>query len=180
MARAGPGPFVRPLLGIERAALRGWLGRHRLTHRTDPSNRSLGPDRNRVRHRIVPALAASINPRAARLIVQAVERFREDAEWLDRVAEALLERIGERAQDGTFWLDAPALAAEAPVLARRVAHLALRRAGVDPRRVGARHVLGLFCLACARRPAELHLPGRKVAFRRGDRIGIGASGTERR
>lgn len=179
MAPAGPGPFVRPLLEIERAELRVWLRRHRLAFREDPSNRSLRHDRNRVRRLVVPALAEAINPRAARRIVQAAERFREDAAWLDAAAERLFDGMSRRGADGTVWLDARALASEAPVLARRIAHIALRRAGVDPRRVGTRHVEGVHRMACRRPPAELHLPGRKVAIRRGDRIGIGSSGTVR-
>ena len=48
---------MRPLLGIERAELRGWLRRRRLRFREDPTNASLAFDRNRVRRLVVPVLA---------------------------------------------------------------------------------------------------------------------------
>ncbi len=173
MARSGPGPFVRPLLAIERAELRAWLARRRIAYREDPSNRSLRFDRNRVRRLVVPVLAEAINPRSARLIVQAAERFREDALHLDAAAERRLAEIARPERDGGVSLDAVALAAESPVLARRIARIALQHAGVDPRRVGARHVQGLLRLALAHGPAEVHLPGRRIAVRRANRIGIG-------
>jgi len=177
MARAGPGPFVRPLLGLERAEIRAWLRRHRIACREDPSNRNLRFDRNRVRRLVVPVLVDAINPRAARLLVQAAERFREDAAYLDAAAEQRLDAIATLGHDGWLSFDAAALAVDGAVLGRRIAHLALRRAGVDPRRIGARHVEGLLRLAHTIRPAELHLPGRRIAVRRGGRIGIGPSGT---
>ena len=176
MAPTGPGPFVRPLLALERAEIRAWLRRQRIVHREDPSNRSLRFDRNRVRRLVVPVLVDAINPRAARLLVQAAERFREDAAHLDAAAERRLGEIVTVGHDGWLSLDPVALASESEVLARRIAHLALRHAGVDPRRVGARHVEGLRRLALATRPAELHLPGRRIAVRRGDRIRIGPPG----
>jgi len=172
MTPTGPGPFVRPLLGLERADVRDWLRRHRIAHREDPSNRSLRFDRNRVRRLVLPVLREAINPRAARLLVQAAERFREDAAYLDAVAERLADEIVTVGADGGISVDPAVLASEVEVLARRVAHLALRRAGVDPRRVAARHVEGLRRLASFRRSAEVHLPGRLVARRRGDRIRI--------
>ncbi len=172
MTRAGPGPFVRPLLGLERAEVRGWLRRRRIAHREDPSNRSLRFDRNRIRRLVIPVLQEAINPRAARLIVQAAERFREDAAHLDIVAAARLDEIVTLEADGGISFDSAALAGEVDVLARRIAHLALRRAGVDARRVLARHVEALRGLAASRRPAEVHLPGLLVARRRGDRIRI--------
>jgi tRNA(Ile)-lysidine synthase len=176
MTRSGPGPFVRPLLGIERAELRAWLSRRRIAYREDPSNASLRFDRNRVRRLVVPVLAATINPRSARLIVQAAERFREDAVHLDVAAERRLDEIARSESGEALSLDARALAGESPVVARRIALLALARAGVDPRRVSSRHVEGLLRLALAARPGELHLPGRRVAARRGHRIVIAMAG----
>jgi tRNA(Ile)-lysidine synthase len=175
MARSGPGPFVRPLLAIERAELRAWLSRRRIAYREDPSNTSLRFDRNRVRRLVVPVLSAAINPRSARLIVQAAERFREDAVHLDAAAERRLDEIARPEGEG-LSLDARALASESPVLARRIALSALVRAGVDPRRVSSRHVEGLLRLGLTAHARELHLPGRRVAARRGDRIVIAMAG----
>jgi tRNA(Ile)-lysidine synthase len=159
MAAHGPGPFVRPLLAIERAALRGWLSRRELAWRDDPTNEDLRFDRNRVRRRVLPLLNDALNPRAARHLVQAAQRFREDAEHLDSAARTILESVAARDGEGRLQLDAGRLGELAPVLAQRVARLALIDAGADARRVGSRHVAALLDLARGGNRRRADLPG---------------------
>jgi tRNA(Ile)-lysidine synthase len=165
MAPAGPGPFVRPLLALERAPLRAWLERRSIPYRDDPSNSNLRFDRNRVRRLILPLLAESLNPAAGRHLVQAANRFREDAVYLDRLAGELLDRVSSPRREGGHWLDIRELAREAPALANRAARLVLERAGVDPRRIAARHVAALIGLAGGD-GTHLDLPGGVTARRR--------------
>lgn len=159
MLAAGPGPFLRPLLAIERAELRAWLRSHRVRWREDPSNRSLAHDRNRVRRLVLPLLAKQLNPRAARHLVDAAARVREDAAYLDALAAGILEGAS-RTADGALVLDAAVLSGERPVAAR-VARLALQTAGADPRRISARHVEALLALA-ASSGGSLDLPSLKA------------------
>lgn len=175
MAPRGPGPFVRPLLRIERADLRAWLERRGLAFRDDPSNRDLRFDRNRVRRLVVPVLAAALNPRAARHLVAAAERLREDAECLDGMAEREFVRLSRRSRSGTLMLDARGLARLHPSVARRVARLALADSGSDLRRIAARHVDALVGLTGAG-GRELHLPNGVRALRRGREIRLFRAG----
>jgi tRNA(Ile)-lysidine synthase len=170
MAESGPGPFVRPLLGLERADLRDYLDRHGLAHRDDPSNRDLRFDRNRVRRLVVPVFASALNPRAARHVVRAARRIREDAEYLDALADSKLRDCTRRSARGRLVIDAAPLASLTPVLGRRVARLALLEAGADPRRVGSRHVEALLDLAHGGRGRAADLPGGLTALRRGPRL----------
>jgi tRNA(Ile)-lysidine synthase len=158
MAPAGPGPFVRPLLGIERADLRAWLRRRRLRFREDPSNASLAFDRNRVRHLVVPALAKAMNPRAARHLVEAAGRLREDAALLDALARDRFEAIVTRRAEALAVQAAPLAALPHP-LAARVARITLEAAGCDPRRISSRHVEALLALATAAPRSTCDLPG---------------------
>jgi tRNA(Ile)-lysidine synthetase-like protein len=166
MAPAGPGPFVKPLLGIERAALRTWLRKRRLTFRDDPSNASLAFDRNRVRRLVIPTLAKALNPAGARHLVEAAARLREDAAYLDALARVRFEAIASRRAD-VLAVQAPALAALPHVLAARVALIALVAAGCDPRRISSRHVEAVVALASADPGSSLDLPQRIGARRRG-------------
>lgn len=52
----GKGRLVRPLLGIDRAALEHWLEDRQVPWLTDPSNAELNADRNFLRHEILPRL----------------------------------------------------------------------------------------------------------------------------
>jgi len=173
MAEAGPGPFVRPLLSIERDPLRRWLESAGESFREDPSNRDLRFDRNRVRRVVLPALVDSLNPRTARNLVRAARRFREDAVYLDALAEARLEAIARDETNGAVALDALALAEEAPPVANRVAALALRRAGADARRITSRHVEALVDLAHGGSGREAHLVSGLTARRARRWIRIG-------
>jgi len=173
MSAVGPGPFVRPLLGLQRAELRNWLRRHDLRYREDPTNRELRFDRNRIRRLVMPVLAETFNPQAAANLVRAAARFRADASFLDQWAAGRLEALSGTDRHGQLTLDARALQDEPGPVARRVIVAALRRAGCDPRRLGARHVEALVDLAAGAAGRETHLPGRLVARRDRVRIRIG-------
>jgi tRNA(Ile)-lysidine synthase TilS/MesJ len=163
MAPAGPGPFVRPILGQEREELRRYLSRHNLSFREDPTNSDLRFDRNRVRQLALPLLAETLNPRAARHLVKAAGRFREDAIYLDQLAEELLARLTTHRRGG-LSLDLRRLVETPPALANRGARLALEWAGVDPRRIVSRHVEALLALAGGS-GTRLDFPGGVTAHR---------------
>jgi tRNA(Ile)-lysidine synthase len=166
MAERGPGPFVRPLLGIDRERLRDYLRRRDLPYRRDPSNRDLRFDRNRVRRLVLPVLRESLNPRAARHLVKAAQRFREDAAYLDELAaEALSEALRDD-KPGRLVLEAAALSSAPAPVANRIARLALLRAGADGRRLASRHIDALIDLASGAGGRELHLPGSLLARRK--------------
>jgi tRNA(Ile)-lysidine synthase len=173
MEPGGPDPFVRPLLGIERADLRAWLRRRGLPHREDPTNRSLRFERNRVRRLVLPALAAALNSRAARHLAEAAGRFREDARLLDDLARRRFTRLVEDAPRSGLTVRAPQLARAPGPLAARIARLALERAGADPRRVGTRHIEAILDLARGSEGRQIDLPGGLRARRRGDDIVLG-------
>ena len=172
MAERGPGPFVRPLLTFERAQLRAWLDRRGLAFREDPSNRDLRFDRNRLRHRVVPVLEAEINPRAARHVVRAAARLREDAAVLDELAAELLLRVLLPAPPGEVVLRVGPWTAAPSAIARRLARLALGEAGIDPRSLSSRIVDALVDLARGPRGRRLDLPGGRVAARLPDRVRV--------
>jgi len=172
MAESGPGPFVRPLLGFEGRDLRAWLERRGLEYREDPSNRSLQFDRNRVRRLVLPMLAEQLNPRAARHLVKAAGRIREDTLYLDGLATDLADRMTRIDRSGRLIIDLRGLGEVSPVLARRLARIVLERAGSDPRRLGSRHVEALLGLVDAPGRSEIHLPGRMRAKKSKGRIVI--------
>jgi tRNA(Ile)-lysidine synthetase-like protein len=170
MAASGPAPFVRPLLGFEGAELRGWLERRGLAFREDPTNRNLRFDRNRVRHLVRPVLTEQLNPRAARHLVKAAEILRDDALYLDALAEEHAKGLVSTDGRGRVSVDSAGLGSIPPVLARRVARLALLAGGTDARRVGSRHIAALLDLVAGPGRGEVHLPGRLRARRLGRRI----------
>ncbi len=170
MSASGPGPFVRPLLGIERGDLLAWLERRGHTYREDPSNRDLRFDRNRVRRLALPTLVETLNPRAAHHLVQAAERLREDAAYLDDLARAACRRLCRRGRGGRLEIAAKKLVATPAPLARRIVREALVLAGSDPRRIATRHLEAVLDLAAGGRGKSLNLPGGVTAARVSDLV----------
>jgi tRNA(Ile)-lysidine synthase len=170
MAESGPGPFVRPLLRVERRDLRAYLERRHLPYRDDPTNRDPRFDRNRVRRLVLPLLSEALNPRAARHIVEAAERLRDDASALDGLAAEQYRKTRRRLAGRKLRLAVGPLAAAPVAIASRLVRFALLEAGADPRRIAAPHLEGVRLLAHAPPGKAVDLPGRIRALRSGSGI----------
>lgn len=111
--------LIRPLLGESRAALRAYAAEAGLTFREDPSNRQTAPVRNRLRHRIVPALRR-VQPALTEVLPRTMALLGEEAEYLIEQAARWLRRRR------------PAFATLHPALQRRVLQLQVRALGLEP------------------------------------------------
>ena len=166
MAAQGPGPLVRPLLQLERTALRTMLQRRGWEYRDDPTNAEQRFDRNRLRQRLVPLLD-ELNPKASQHIVQAARQLREDALLLDSQAEQAAEALFDRLRDGSLAASGAAVASLPGPLARRVAQIGLRQVGGDLRRLSRRHLETVLDLAAGARGRQADLPGRITGWKDG-------------
>lgn len=124
------GHRVRPLLEIGRDELRRWLMAHQMAWREDATNADRRIPRNRVRHEVLPQLAA-VNPRVEEALARAARIAAADGALLDELAAAEFARHVE-VEDRHARIDHDRLAALPEALARRVVRAAL--AAVDPHR----------------------------------------------
>ena len=93
----GAGVLVRPLLGMPRATLRGWVrARGGLGCLADPANADERFDRNFLRHRVVPVLIERW-PGAARTVSRSARHVAEAQELLDAVARDDVARAADGA-----------------------------------------------------------------------------------
>jgi tRNA(Ile)-lysidine synthase len=122
------GSVVRPLIDCTHQELVGWLVESGIPFREDETNRDRRFLRNRIRHDVLPALAAVL-PSASEAIARAAEITRLDAEFMDELAAGELARISAAPTEGQRVLDAAALAAMPAALGRRVVRLALGAVG---------------------------------------------------
>jgi len=93
--RLGPGWLLRPLLGIERAALQSYAETANLHWLEDPSNRDRRFERNFLRHDIVPRLKARWPDIATRL-QRSARHAGEASELLNELAAIDLKMLGDR------------------------------------------------------------------------------------
>jgi tRNA(Ile)-lysidine synthase len=159
------GALVRPLIDRSRAEVLAYLQARALPWREDPSNASERFLRNRVRHRLVPALLA-LAPAAERALARAADLAREDERAL---AGRARRRVGPRAD---VALDA--LAAEPVAVRRRIVRRLWRNAagpGVEP--LAAARVDAVLALAARARPGRAALAGGLEARARYGRLAIG-------
>jgi tRNA(Ile)-lysidine synthase len=91
--RPRDGSLVRPLLDFTREQTTRYCEERGLAWRDDPTNAENGYARNRVRHRLAPALA-EIHPAAARNVLRTAELLREEAEVLDALVAAEIDGSG--------------------------------------------------------------------------------------
>lgn len=97
------GRFIRPLLSIEREALRTWLRSLGVGWREDSSNRDLRFARNKVRHELIPRLEKSFNPAIVEVLARTAENLRGDAESLEWLVGDLAGRHADPADARLGW-----------------------------------------------------------------------------
>ena len=140
-AGIGPssGPFVRPLIEIERADVLAYAEARGLTWREDATNADPSFARNRIRHRILPELER-INPRT----VDAVCRGGDLAGEAKAIAAFLVDRVWPEVctaeEPGRLRFDRSALAGLPDAVRRLVLREGFRRVRGDLSGIERRHV----------------------------------------
>ncbi|MDK2784674.1 MAG: tRNA(Ile)-lysidine synthase [Bacillota bacterium] len=121
-----PAPYgyvVRPLLNVTRAETEAYCAAAGLTPRHDPYNDDLHYLRNRIRHRLLPWLAANINPRIKELLAQAAAIWQAEDDYLADCARTAYREVVRQEKEAVA-LAGERLAALPLALRRRVVRLA--------------------------------------------------------
>ena len=91
--------IVRPLLSTPRSEIEAYLREIGQEWREDSTNRDLRHTRNRIRHEILPVLAAQLNPSIRETLAEAAEIARgEEHYWSEKIS-ALLPQVSSRKED---------------------------------------------------------------------------------
>jgi tRNA(Ile)-lysidine synthase len=133
--RPRDGSLVRPLLAFTREETTAYCEERGLPWRDDPTNAGTGYARNRVRHRLAPALA-EIHPAAARNVLRTAELLRDEAEVLDALVDA---ELGGSNGSGRGTIALERLAGLPPALRRLVVQRLADRAAGRPVPGAANH-----------------------------------------
>ena len=143
---------VRPLLRVRHAALADWLRAEGLAWREDTTNASDDADRNRIRHRVLPAVLDAFGPAFLSTLARSMDLLRDDADLLDALATEPV------ATEGPIQHSAFSIQHSPPLLRRRIA-AALYAAGVDPEAVTLDAIERLRRLLAAHRGGAVPLGG---------------------
>ena len=172
--RSPDGRILRPLLGVSREEVLAHAGTQGIEWREDASNERDDYARNRLRRHWLPGLAGDFNPRLLRALADLAEALRRDAEWIEaQVASEAARRFSE--EGGCLWIERKEWDALPEALARRLARLALRRAGRgrDVSRAHLGRMLAFF--RSGRSGTAIELPGGLELARQAERFRLGPS-----
>ena len=161
------GPFVRPLLPFWRREILDYARRAGIGYRLDPTNLSVEPARNRLRHEILPRLE-EIAPGAARAIVRLAEHARDAEEAWDSVLDRLEPELVLESREDCIALARPLLLSYHPQLRVRMLRRLLRRLGSQPDRAGTRAAIEF--ITCGASGSHLRVAGGVRLEREFDRI----------
>ena len=166
------GRIIRPLIDLRRAALRDMLTAAGLAWVEDPTNRDPKFLRNRIRHELLPLLAAAYSTDVVESLARVARVARETVDALDRAATLELDRLAV-ANPNALILPRSALAALPTSVAAEVLRQAAARFGSRaPLRAWAhRGLRRVLAPTPPRRPFRLGGVSVEVS---GDRIRVGA------
>jgi tRNA(Ile)-lysidine synthase len=159
------GRLRRPLLGLRRDRTVAACAELGLQPWTDPHNDDPAYSRVRVRRDLLPALEATLGPGVAEALARSADLLRDDADALDALAAAALERPDA--------LATPVLAAQPAAIRTRVLRLAALAAGAPAGRLTAAHVRSIERLVTDwHGQGPVRLPAGLEASRACDRLAI--------
>ncbi|MEY8428109.1 tRNA lysidine(34) synthetase TilS [Lachnospiraceae bacterium 46-15] len=160
------GKVIRPLLGISREEIEGYLQKQGQGFCTDSTNLSDGYTRNRLRRNILPGLEAGVNRQARMHIAQAGERLRRAQEYLEGLAARRADEISEYCGE-ELRVSAKDFCREEEVMQEYMLRIWLDRLGAGMKDVGAVHLEEIKRLASGQPGRRLELPGGRRVRRTG-------------
>jgi tRNA(Ile)-lysidine synthase len=134
------GLIVRPLLPFTRSEIADHARSARLRWRDDPTNRSLRPARNRIRHRVLPELERAAPGAVRRIASLAHTAAAAERAW-QSVLEPVLADVVTGRDAGEIALARGRLLAYDPHVRARVIRHLLNDFGCRPDRAGTRSIM---------------------------------------
>ena len=123
------GPYIRPLLDTNKAAILQYLTDHGIAYLEDPSNQYETFLRNRIRTTVIPALKAA-DDRFDTTFLHTLGRLQETEQYLNQHAHQLFAAMS-RKSDGQLEVSIDKLLAQPPIMQSRLIILWLRQEAVQ-------------------------------------------------
>lgn len=158
--------LIRPMLAITRHEVNAYLSDRKIHARFDSSNESRTFLRNKLRHELLPLLAAEYNPRIDEAILRLSEHAQRAFEIVEDAAAALLDQAIANATADRVELRLEILRSARPTLVSQAVHQLFIRQAWPRQRMGMQQFDAITQLAFRDQPRAVDLPGNCRAFRR--------------
>jgi tRNA(Ile)-lysidine synthase len=163
------GWVLRPMLEVTRSEVLEYLDRFSQEYRKDLSNEDISLDRNWVRHELLPAIAARLNPAVAGTLGRTAGLFQEIESYLREEGAKALGNCREEGGDA-MALRLAVIAGLHPALRRELVRQAIREVRGTLDGISQRHVQDVLALASGTSGRECHLPGALTVRREYERL----------
>jgi tRNA(Ile)-lysidine synthase len=130
--------IIRPLLELSREETTGYCRQHGLNPRTDASNYSLTPFRNRIRHELLPQLQ-KYNPQIAKSLLRTARIAADDLDFIDIELAGVWGKITRKESDSIIF-DKESLNKLSPSLVRHAIRAAIESLLGNLRDIEAVHI----------------------------------------
>ena len=163
------GWIIRPLLETPRKLIEAYLSAEGIPFLQDPSNLRQDFLRNRIRHRLLPELESSYNPRLRETLSRTAELLWAEDAWMEAETARALDRLLVRWPKGELVLPVSALGETHLALRRRLLLKVLTDLGAPTARLRSVHIEALLESLCRwEGERRFRLPGGLSAVRQRD------------
>ncbi|MFC2031887.1 tRNA lysidine(34) synthetase TilS [Chloroflexota bacterium] len=148
---------VRPLLQISREETASYCQNHQLMPRTDTSNLSLLPLRNRIRHQLIPLLQ-SYNPQVTQSLLRTAGIVADDIAFMDEEMTKTWDKIA-REKENTIVLDKAGFLELPSALKRSLLRAAIEKLLSTLKDIETRHIEEIIAVLTKPAGKRVSLPG---------------------
>jgi len=163
---------VRPLLSVSRQETVSYCCHHQLMPRTDASNLSLSPLRNRIRHQLLPLLQ-SYNPRVTDALLRTGRIASDELAFLDEETARVWSELTQE-EEGTIILDKEGFLGLPTALQRHLLRVSIEKLLGNLKDIETRHIEEIMNVLTKPAGKRLSLPGGLNFFIEYDRYLIGS------
>ncbi len=150
--------LVRPLLNVSRSEILAFLAEAEVSWRDDASNADLTYTRNRLRHQVLPDLAANVNPQVIRHLAGLAVQAGEALGCIDQLAIRFLEQCVLQERKEIIRLRRDSFLQVESFLARHALGMLWDRVGWSKKEMTASHWIAAESLLRTGQPSSLCLP----------------------
>jgi tRNA(Ile)-lysidine synthase len=163
--------IIRPLISARRMQIEVFSRKEGLPFVTDASNDDMRFMRNRMRHHLLPLLAAEYNPRIAQQLNRLADVCRAEDAWMDDMANVHYAQSLIKCEREAVALSVAALVQAPAALARRLIRKAIYDLAGTLRKITFSHVQSVLDLIDNNRGEKVsHLPSGIRVRRVGDQL----------
>ena len=156
--------FIRPLLGVNREDVEGYLQVKRMPFCQDPTNDHLKYERNRVRKQLLPLLAKDFNPRIIDVLSGLAVTAGDDYGFLEMAAQKQFKK-NVIFSEKKIRISLKSIKRQHPAISRLLLRLMVAKISKDESGLAFEHIHALEALMAPEHHGAVNLPHRLKAVK---------------